>query len=119
MTHTSSIINIAREKPFHSRTAGLDFCYVSSLSWYVLNLLGLRGVTALFLERGDSNAAALPGASDAAMMQMQMTAQPGAAPPDIVKLYRSELENLDLVAHSYDLENVEERLLARSSSSHA
>lgn len=95
--------------------AGLDFCHVSSLSWYVLNLLGLRGLTALFLELGDSPVPA--GASDAAMLQAQMGMpppgqQPGM-PPDIVKSFRGELENLDILVHRWDLDHVESRILGR------
>jgi len=85
----------------------LDMSYVSSLSWYFLILFGLRGLTSIFL--GETNLV-----DDAALMQQQMTMGMGAGgPQEIYKVYQSEKENLELVRHEWDVENVEARLLGK------
>jgi len=90
----------------------LDITYVSSLSWYFLTLFGLRGLNSVAL--GDTNVV-----DDAQLMQEQMQAGMGAGTmgaPDINKVYQAEKENLELVKHEWELENVEERLMGKSSS---
>jgi len=82
----------------------LDVSYVSSLSWYVLVLFGLRGINQIAL--GEANLG-----DDAQLMQEQMSMQNMGSVPDINKVYQSERENLELVKHTWDLENVEKRLL--------
>jgi len=84
----------------------LDVSYVSSFSWYFLNLFGLRGVISLVL--GEANAA-----DDARMMQQQMMMGGGMGPVDVSKLYKAEHENLEIVNHEWTLEKAEERLLAK------
>lgn len=49
-------------------------------------------------------------ADDAQLMQEQMN-MGGMGATDINKVYQSEKENLELVKHEWDLENVEQRLL--------
>jgi hypothetical protein len=49
----------------------LDSSYVSSLSWYFLNMLGLQGLVALILGGASEG-------SDAKMMQQQMQGQVSA-----------------------------------------
>lgn len=91
--------------------ASLDVSYVSSLSWYFLTFLGLRGIVSLVL--GEVSAA-----DDARMLQAQMgsaggmAAPPGAPVADVVKVYTAEKENLELVSHSWELANIEERVLS-------
>jgi len=84
----------------------LDVAYVSSLSWYFLTLFGLRGLNSIFL--GEANLS-----DDAQLMQEQMSGGMGMSPPqnEIYKIFQSERENLELVKHEWDLENVEKRLL--------
>lgn len=51
---------------------------------------------------------------DAALMQEQMQMGGGASAgmgQDIAKVYKSERENLDLVQHEWDLENIEQRII--------
>jgi len=82
----------------------LDVSYVSSLSWYFLTLFGLGGLNSIFL--GDTVI------DDTQLMQEQMGMKGGmAAPPDINKVFQSEKENLELVKHEWELENVEQRLM--------
>ncbi|KAA1072551.1 ER membrane complex subunit 3 [Puccinia graminis f. sp. tritici] len=76
----------------------MDISWVSSLSWYFLNLFGLNPLYRLIL--GDGNAAdgtallAMGGASNmAAVMPGQQV--------DYKKLYQTEVKNLKLVDHQY------------------
>ena len=81
----------------------LDVTYVTSLSMYFLFLFGLRGLFALLL--GEDNEA-----DDAQIMQQQMGGgQPGQ---DMTKVFKAEVDNLNLVEHKWALENVEQYLLA-------
>jgi len=91
-------------------TRDLDVRWVSSLSWYFLNLFGLQPVFIFIL--GNDNAASQmaqqmsqmnPGAGGAGGMF-----QPGQDPD---KLFKSEAENLEVVEHEYILRGVEERIL--------
>ncbi|MCJ1386633.1 ER membrane complex subunit 3 [Xylographa soralifera] len=91
-------------------TRDLDVRWVSSLSWYFLNLFGLQSVFIFIL--GNDNAANQmaqqmsqmnPGAAGAGMFQ------PGQDPD---KLFLSEAENLEVLEHWYVLDGVEDRLLA-------
>lgn len=72
----------------------LDVTYVSSLSWYFLNLFGLRGLYSIVLgENSDMD--------ETKMMQQQMSMGMGGGPaaPDMGKVYKAEKENLDIVFH--------------------
>jgi len=97
-------------------TRDMDISWVSSLSWYFLNLFGLNSLYKLIL--GDGNAAdgtaslAMGGASNmAAVMPGQQM--------DYKKLFQTEIENLMLIDHQYicdpipnlQLDNVEQRVL--------
>ncbi|MCJ1479702.1 ER membrane complex subunit 3 [Lambiella insularis] len=91
-------------------TRDLDVRWVSSLSWYFLNLFGLQSVFIFIL--GNDNAANQmsqqmsqmnPGAAGAGMFQ------PGQDPD---KMFLSEAENLEVLEHWCILSGVEERLLA-------
>ncbi|MCJ1439158.1 ER membrane complex subunit 3 [Xylographa pallens] len=91
-------------------TRDLDVRWVSSLSWYFLNLFGLQSVFIFIL--GNDNAANQmaqqmsqmnPGAAGAGMFQ------PGQDPD---KLFQSEAENLEVLEHWSILDGVEDRLLA-------
>jgi len=88
--------------------ASLDVSYVSALSWYFLVLFGLRGVISLALGEGHV-------ADDAKMMQQQMDASAMMQQMDIVKVYTSERENLELVQHVWVLEDVEQRVVLKDS----
>jgi len=50
-------------------------------------------------------------ADDTQLMQQQMQTGMGPSPADIVKVYQSERENLELTKHEYDLENAEKKLM--------
>jgi len=85
----------------------LDASWVSSASWYFLNVFGLRSIYSLFL--GQDNEA------DQSKMMQQMTATPGA-PPDMKKAYRDEWEALEVRNHRWTLENITDVILYKSNS---
>jgi len=90
----------------------LDVSYVSSLSWFFINLFGLRGVFSLVL--GADN-----GAVDNAqqMMQAQMAMGTGGmmggpgAPPDPAKLFATERNEIEITTYQPIVAQVESRLL--------
>ncbi|PLB50720.1 transmembrane protein [Aspergillus steynii IBT 23096] len=89
-------------------TRDLDVRWVSSLSWYFLNLFGLQSVFGFIL--GSDNAASqmtqqMAGMNPAAGMN---PFQPGQDPD---KLYQSEAENLEVAEHFCILNGIEERIL--------
>jgi len=88
-------------------TRDLDVRWVSSLSWYFLNLFGLQSLFGFIL--GSDNAA---NQISQQMAQMNPTAlnpfQPGQDPD---KLFQSERENLEVMEHHCILDGIEERVL--------
>lgn len=86
-------------------TKDLDVRWVSSLSWYFLNLMGLQSVYSLILGNGNSAGGMAAMGANPAMMNMQ---QPGT---DFNKLYQAEAENLELVKHDYLLDSIEQRIM--------
>lgn len=87
-------------------TADMDVSWVSSLSWYFLNLFGLKSIYTLIL--GEENSA--DAMKDTPYLQMAQQ-NPMQQPSEVVKMFKSEKEFLDLAVHTWDLEKVEERLL--------
>lgn len=83
----------------------LDASWVSSASWYFLNVFGLRRMYGLVL--GHDNYV-----DQAQIMQDQMTGSAMNMPPDPNKAFKSEWEALQVVEHKWALENVEEELMA-------
>ncbi|KAF7727668.1 ER membrane complex subunit 3 [Apophysomyces ossiformis] len=115
-------------------TRDMDVTWVSSLSWYFLNLFGLGSVFALIL--GDNNgkifgmiafnclftvervglnfvAAGVDVAAMGAMPGMMPGAGQPGQPQDFNKLFLAEKENVLITPHTWDLDNVEERLLEK------
>ncbi|TVY47396.1 ER membrane protein complex subunit 3 [Lachnellula cervina] len=89
-------------------TKDMDPQWMSSISWYVLCIFGLQSVFNYLL--GSDNAAS--------QMQQQMGQMgPGAGAQmfgpgvDPDKQFQAEIENLNVLAHHYTLEGVEDRLL--------
>ncbi|XP_071484804.1 ER membrane protein complex subunit 3-like [Diadema antillarum] len=98
-----------RFKPMLQRgveLASLDASWVSSASWYFLNVFGLRSVYSLIL--GENNAA-----DQARLMQQQMN-QGMAMSPDPAKAFKAEWEALEIADHRWALSNVEEELIGRT-----
>jgi hypothetical protein len=90
-------------------TNDLDVRWVSSISWYFLNLIGLSPLYSLIL--GGQNLAGgvqTPGAAGAPQAGVSPLAQPGA---DAQRIFNSEAENLALVKHDYILDGIEKRVI--------
>ncbi|ODQ64297.1 transmembrane protein [Nadsonia fulvescens var. elongata DSM 6958] len=95
-------------------TGDMDVRWVSSLSWYFLNVIGLKSVFGLLL--GDDNKASgvntqqgMLGSTPAAVNGSFNFNQPGI---DLRKLYKAEAENLEVSTHEFAIDGVEDRLLA-------
>ncbi|OGM50885.1 DUF850 domain protein [Aspergillus bombycis] len=89
-------------------TRDLDVRWVSSLSWYFLNLFGLQSVFGFIL--GSDNAANHMS-QQMATMNPAMGANPFQPGQDPDKLYRSEAENLEVMEHFCILDGIEDRIL--------
>uniref|UniRef100_A0A0V0J720 ER membrane protein complex subunit 3 n=1 Tax=Schistocephalus solidus TaxID=70667 RepID=A0A0V0J720_SCHSO len=81
----------------------LDASWVSSASWYFLNIFGLRSLHGLVL--GSDNAA-----DQTTMMQEQIMA-PTQAPPDMQKAFKAEWEAVEVVEHNWALKCCEKKLV--------
>jgi len=102
-----------RFKPMLQRgveLASLDAAWVSSASWYFLNVFGLRSIYTLVL--GENNAA-----DQTQAMQDQMSGAAGAMPQDPKAAFKAEWEALEITEYQNALQNAENDLLQMVSSS--
>lgn len=83
----------------------LDASWVSSASWYIINLFGLRSMYTLVL--GENNAA-----DQTKMMQDQMSGAALSMPDDLNKAFKAEADNLQVTKHNWVLGDIEKRLLS-------
>ncbi|KHJ40581.1 hypothetical protein D918_09356 [Trichuris suis] len=83
--------------------ASLDASWVSSASWYFLNVFGLRSMYALIL--GEENAA-----DQTKMMQEQMNLPASAMPQDPRHAFKAEWEALQLHSHQWAVKHADKEL---------
>ncbi len=103
----------------------LDASWVSSASWYFLNVFGLRSIYALVL--GENNGKSkkvsnvnkdsiqnclLLAADQSRMMQEQMTMQAGGMQQDPKAAFKAEWEALEITEHSWALRHAEQEMMA-------
>ncbi|KAG4104032.1 transmembrane protein [Neocallimastix lanati (nom. inval.)] len=86
-------------------TQNLDISWVSSLSWYFLNLFGLGGIFSLIL--GKNNSA---GSAKDIAPQMQMAPN---QKDRFNKMHKSLAEEVKLAEHSWFLEDIEDKILIK------
>ncbi|KAK6465936.1 integral membrane protein DUF106-domain-containing protein [Scheffersomyces coipomensis] len=89
-------------------TPDLNVRYVSSISWYFVNLFGLRPVYSLLM--GDLAAAELMN------QQQQQQALPnigGPGGPKADKLFKAEAENIQILTHKSIFDGITERVLEK------
>nr|XP_028568531.1 ER membrane protein complex subunit 3-like isoform X3 [Podarcis muralis] len=89
------------------RLPSLDPSWVSSASWYFLNVFGLRRVYRLIL--GEETAAE----QNQLLLQDQFLSPAVPTPPDPNKAFKAEWEALELVSHHWALQDVEEQLMSQ------
>jgi hypothetical protein len=90
----------------------LSVSFATSLSMYFLILFGLKDVFSLVLDSEEVASTAQDAARSMMIMPPQMMMLPGQNDPQ--KAFVSERENLLLLKHNFELENVEQRLLGDS-----
>jgi hypothetical protein len=84
----------------------LDVSYVSSISWYFINIFGFRGLFTLILGSKGSGAA-----DGSRMMQQQMQMNPMAGQVDPNAVFSAERTELEIVKHEWVVPEAENRLL--------
>jgi hypothetical protein len=87
----------------------LNPSYVSSISWYFINLFGLRGIFSLILGPGSAT-------DDTAMMQQQVQGGANAMQKqDFTKVSAGERNELEMMIHDWSyVQDAEYRLLGRT-----
>ncbi|KAJ3378896.1 ER membrane complex subunit 3 [Entophlyctis sp. JEL0112] len=91
-------------------TRDMDVTWVSSISWYFLNLMGLQSIFTIILGEGNS-AGGLRDMQQMQQMNPAMMAAGAGQSPDATAIFKSEREFLEIAQHRCRLEGVEQRVL--------
>jgi hypothetical protein len=86
-------------------TKDMDVQWVSSISWYFLNLFGLSSIYTLLLGQGMAMKAS--GSMD---MMMQTQQNPIEQPAEVAKLFKAEVEFLQLLEYKNEFKEIRERV---------
>jgi hypothetical protein len=90
--------------------SSLNVSYVSSLSWFFINLFGLRGLFSLVLG-SDNGAVDNPDAMMAAQMSMGTGGMMGGpAAPDMGKVYQQEKNEVEIMPYQHIVAQAESRV---------
>lgn len=92
-------------------TPDLNVRYVSSISWYFVNLFGLKPIYSLLM--GSNEAAELMQQQSQQQPQMPNLGSPGA--PQADKVFNGEAENIQILSHKSVFDGAVDRFLERYS----
>ncbi|KAL1492604.1 hypothetical protein ABEB36_010841 [Hypothenemus hampei] len=87
----------------------LDASWVSSASWYFLNVFGLKSIYSLVL--GENNVFNILAADQLEQMHEQMSGAAMAMPQDPKVAFKAEWEALEIIDHHWSLDGIEMKLL--------
>ncbi|OWB50781.1 hypothetical protein B5S27_g2334 [[Candida] boidinii] len=90
-------------------TPDLDVTWVSSISWYFVNLLGLKSVYNLILQDSDI----VNQLMQQTQQQSPQMSMPGAGAPATEKIFKAEAENIQILSFESSLDGIEERFIKK------
>ncbi|KAI3404766.1 hypothetical protein KGF56_002396 [Candida oxycetoniae] len=89
------------------RTPNLNVRYVSSISWYFVNLFGLRPVYSLIMGKKEAEELI----AQQSQQQMQMPSLGGPGGPKAEKMFRAEAENIQILTHESVFDDIFNRFV--------
>lgn len=89
-------------------TPDLNVRYVSSISWYFVNLLGLKPVYSLLMDSNSANEL-----MQQQQQQQQMPNLGGPGGPKVDKVFAKEAENIHILTHESIFDGIVDRVLER------
>ncbi|CAK9441999.1 uncharacterized protein LODBEIA_P58040 [Lodderomyces beijingensis] len=95
------------------QTPDLNVRYVSSISWYFVNLFGLRPVYSLLMGSNAADALMQQQQQQQGQQQMQMPQIGGPGGPKADKVFKAEAENVQILKHESVFEGIFDRFVAQ------
>lgn len=93
-------------------TPNLNVRYVSSISWYFVNLFGLRPVYSILMGSSEAEEIMKQTSQQQQQLQMQMPSIGGPGGPKVDKLFAGEAENIQILDHESIYDGIVERFIA-------